>query len=40
MVEGGFRHLVVVDRDGELGVLSIRDLVAGLLQSGRSATAG
>lgn len=32
MLDGGFRHLVVVDRDGELGVLSIRDLMAGLLR--------
>jgi CBS domain-containing protein len=31
MLDGGFRHLVVVDRDGEIGILSIRDLMAGLL---------
>lgn len=33
MLDGGFRHLVVVDRDGELGVLSIRDLMAGMLDT-------
>lgn len=33
MREKGFRHLVVVDEDGELfGVFSMRDLVVGLLQ--------
>ena len=31
MVEGGFRHLVVLDDRGEvMGMLSIRDLVAGM----------
>jgi CBS domain-containing protein len=33
MREKGFRHLVVVDEDGDLyGVFSMRDLVVGLLQ--------
>lgn len=33
MREKGFRHLVVVDHDGQLvGVFSMRDLVVGLLQ--------
>jgi CBS domain-containing protein len=33
MREKGFRHLVVVDHDGDLvGVFSMRDLVVGLLQ--------
>ncbi len=33
MRDKGFRHLVVVDDDGELfGVFSMRDLVVGLLQ--------
>ena len=33
MREKGFRHLVVVDDDGQLaGVFSMRDLVVGLLQ--------
>ena len=33
MREKGFRHLVVVDADGDLvGVFSMRDLVVGLLQ--------
>jgi CBS domain-containing protein len=31
MLEGGFRHLVVVDGVEEVGILSIRDLMAGLL---------
>lgn len=32
MIEGGFRHLVVVDDEGLVsGILSIRDLVAALL---------
>lgn len=35
MLDGGFRHLVVVDRDGEVGVLSIRDLMAGMLGAPR-----
>jgi len=37
MREKGFRHLVVVDEDGDLlGVFSMRDLVAGLLRERRS----
>lgn len=36
MRERGFRHLVVVDDDGELaGVFSMRDLVVGLLEERR-----
>lgn len=31
MLKHGFRHLVVVDGAEEIGILSIRDLVAGLL---------
>jgi CBS domain-containing protein len=31
MLEGGFRHLVVMDGVEEIGILSIRDLMAGLL---------
>ena len=31
MLEHGFRHLVVIDGDHEVGILSIRDLMAGLL---------
>ena len=31
MLEHGFRHLVVVDGISEVGILSIRDLVAGIL---------
>lgn len=38
MREKGFRHLVVVDDDGELeGVFSMRDLVVGLLQERNTA---
>ncbi len=39
MCKGGFRHLVVVDDQGELyGVFSMRDLVVGLLEE-RAVTA-
>jgi CBS domain-containing protein len=31
MLERGFRHLVVIDGASEVGILSIRDLMAGLL---------
>jgi CBS domain-containing protein len=31
MLEHGFRHLVVIDGDHEIGILSIRDLMAGVL---------
>ena len=31
MLEHGFRHLLVIDGDHEVGILSIRDLVAGVL---------
>lgn len=31
MLEHGFRHLVVIDGDHETGILSIRDLMAGIL---------
>ncbi len=40
MRDKGFRHLVVVDDDGELaGVFSMRDLVVGLLQERAEVTA-
>jgi CBS domain-containing protein len=32
MIEGGFRHLIVVDDGIEVGVLSIRDLAAQLVK--------
>jgi len=33
MIEGGFRHLIVLDENGEAeGILSIRDLVEALLE--------
>ena len=36
MADGGFRHLTVVDERGSvMGVLSIRDLVAALLEEAR-----
>jgi CBS domain-containing protein len=31
MLQNGFRHLVVIDGDHEVGILSIRDLMAGIL---------
>jgi CBS domain-containing protein len=31
MLENGFRHLVVIDGAQEIGILSIRDLMAGVL---------
>ena len=31
MLEHGFRHLLVIDGDHEVGILSIRDLMAGVL---------
>ena len=33
MLEHGFRHLVVIDGNHEIGILSIRDLIAGILSS-------
>ena len=40
MRDKGFRHLVVVDEDGELyGVFSMRDLVVGLLEERGAALA-
>jgi CBS domain-containing protein len=35
MLEHGFRHLVVIDGDHEVGILSIRDLMAGVLGCSR-----
>jgi CBS domain-containing protein len=35
MLENGFRHLVVIDGAQEIGILSIRDLMAGLLGCSR-----
>lgn len=32
MLEGGFRHLIVMGDDGQTGILSIRDLSHGLLE--------
>jgi len=44
MLEHGFRHLVVIDHDGaethEVGILSIRDLMAGLLGINRPDRSG
>jgi hypothetical protein len=35
MLEHGFRHLLVIDGDHEVGILSIRDLMAGILGCSR-----
>lgn len=35
MLEHGFRHLLVIDGDQEVGILSIRDLMAGILGCNR-----
>ena len=35
MLEHGFRHLLVIDGDHEVGILSIRDLVAGIIGCSR-----
>lgn len=35
MLEHGFRHLLVIDGDHEVGILSIRDLMAGVLGCSR-----
>lgn len=40
MLEHGFRHLVVVDGVEEIGILSIRDLVAGLLGAAAGTSSG
>jgi CBS domain-containing protein len=41
MIEGGFRHLVVLDDDGRVsGILSIRDLVSSLLEEFQRRSAG
>lgn len=37
MLEHGFRHLVVIDGASEVGILSIRDLMAGILGCTRPA---
>ena len=35
MLERGFRHLVVIDGDQQVGILSIRDLMAGIVGCSR-----
>jgi len=35
MLEHGFRHLLVIDGDQQVGILSIRDLMAGMLGCSR-----
>jgi CBS domain-containing protein len=40
MLENGFRHLVVVDGASEIGILSIRDLMAGQLGIARPSRQG
>ena len=40
MLQHGFRHLLVIDGSSEVGILSIRDLMAGLLGTTRPARSG
>jgi CBS domain-containing protein len=40
MLAHGFRHLVVIDGDHEVGILSIRDLMAGMLGISRPDRSG
>ena len=40
MVRGGFRHLVVLDGDEVLGIISVRDIVRVWSQSGTTADTG
>ena len=40
MVRGGFRHLVVLDGDEVLGIISVRDIVRVWSQSGTRTDAG
>ncbi len=40
MVRGGFRHLVVLDGDEVLGIISVRDIVRVWSQSGTTADKG
>jgi|AntDryMetagUQ889_1029465.scaffolds.fasta_scaffold18752_2 CBS domain-containing protein len=41
MIQGGFRHLIVMDERGELtGVVSIRDMVAALVEERQRVLAG
>src|ERR1044072_6328818 len=35
MLEKGFRHLLVIDGDQQIGILSIRDLMAGIIGCSR-----
>jgi CBS domain-containing protein len=39
MVRGGFRHLVVLEGDDVLGIISVRDIVRVWTHAGRPATA-
>lgn len=40
MIRGGFRHLVVMDRDEVLGVISVRDIIRAWSDQHQSATVG
>jgi CBS domain-containing protein len=40
MLQHGFRHLLVIDGSSEVGILSIRDLMAGLLGTTRPNRSG
>ena len=40
MLQHGFRHLLVIDGSSEVGILSIRDLMAGVLGTTRPSRSG
>ena len=40
MLQNGFRHLLVIDGSSEVGILSIRDLMAGVLGTTRPSRSG
>lgn len=40
MVRGGFRHLVVLDRQEVIGIISVRDILRSWVRDGRPAPAG
>jgi CBS domain-containing protein len=41
MIQGGFRHLIVIDDRGEMvGIVSIRDMVAALVEERQRVLAG
>ncbi|MEU0138037.1 CBS domain-containing protein [Streptomyces sp. NPDC006296] len=40
MTHGGFRHLIVLDDDGPVGIVSVRDIIRCWVPAGRRAAAG